>query len=163
MKPLYKALLALYVLFLLWLILFKTSIDFSSVLLHYQSRSLNLIPFAGYSSGNAHEMIDNFIVFIPLGLLLSANLKRISFWRKFAFILGLSVAAELAQFVLAIGRTDTTDMVTNTLGGLFGLALYAAAKKYVNNERLDCCIAVVLTILLIFFLWLRFFVLRVRY
>jgi glycopeptide antibiotics resistance protein len=147
----------------LWLILFKTSIDFSSVLLNYQSRSLNLVPFAGYARGNAREMLDNFVVFVPLGLLLGINLKRTSFWRKLSFVFLFSVTAEVMQFVLAIGTSDITDVATNTLGGLFGLALYDVSKKYVENEKLDQCIIAAITALLLFFLFLRFLVFKVRY
>lgn len=160
MKPLYKTLLELYVLFLLWLILFKTSVDFSSVLLHFQSRSLNLIPFA---ASRGREMIDNFVVFIPLGLLLSVNFKQASFWRKLTFVFGLSFAAEVLQYVLAIGATDINDVILNTSGGLFGLALYALNSKYVDNKKLDRAIVAVIATLLVCFLYLRFFVLHVRY
>ncbi len=162
MKSFPKTLLELYVLFLLWLILFKTSTDFSSVLLHFQSRSLNLIPFAGYTQG-AREMLDNLVVFIPLGLLLGINFKHSSLWRKLAFVFGLSLAAEVLQYVLAIGATDITDVIMNTAGGLFGLALYALNSKYVGHKNLDRSIAVVVTVLLAMFLYLRFFVFHVRY
>ncbi|HEX9503339.1 MAG TPA: VanZ family protein [Patescibacteria group bacterium] len=80
MKLLSKTLLALYLLILLWLVLFKFSLDLSSVL-DYQTRSLNLIPFADFSRNSLREMIFNFAVFIPFGLLLSVNLKRANFWR----------------------------------------------------------------------------------
>jgi glycopeptide antibiotics resistance protein len=163
MKSFSKALLELYVLFLLWLVLFKTSTDFSSVLLHYQSRSLNLIPFASYAHGAAREMIDNLVVFIPLGLLLGVNLKHVSFWRKLAFIFGLSFVLEILQYLLAIGATDINDVILNTAGGLFGLALYALNSKYLDNKKLDRCIAAVVAILLTLILLFRFLVLHVRY
>ena len=33
-----------------------------------------------------------------------------------------SLAVEIIQFALAIGVTDITDIITNTLGGFIGLA-----------------------------------------
>jgi glycopeptide antibiotics resistance protein len=60
-KLLSKTLLALYLLILLWLVLFKFSLDLSSVL-DYQTRSLNLIPFADFSRNSLREMIFNFAV-----------------------------------------------------------------------------------------------------
>jgi glycopeptide antibiotics resistance protein len=161
-KSLSKILLALYLLILLWLVLFKLSLDVPSVL-NYQMRSLNLIPFAGFSRGNSREMIDNFVVFIPLGLLLSINLKQVNFWRKFTFVFLLSVMVEVTQFVLAIGTTDITDVITNTLGGFFGLLLYGLGSKYVDNKKLDRCIVVVGAVLLVLLILLRFLVLKVRY
>lgn len=160
-KLLSKALLALYLLILLWLVLFKLSFDLWSVILHYQTRSINLIPFAG--SGNLREIIDNCVVFIPLGLLLSVNFKRANFWRKLAFVLVLSLTAEIAQFVFAIGVTDMTDLITNTFGGFLGLILYDLGNKYINNEKLDRFIVLVGTILLVSLILLRVLFLRVRY
>ena len=148
MKLLSRTLLALYLLILLWLVLFKFSVDLSSVLA-YQTRSLNLIPFATVSRDNLRETIYNFFVFVPLGLLLSVNLKRTTFWRMLAFVFVFSLAVETIQFVFAIGVTDITDVITNTSGGLLGLALYALSSRYVDNKKLDRSIVVAGTVLLI--------------
>lgn len=160
MKSLSKILFALYLLLLSWFVLFKLSFDIPSVL-DIHLRSLNLVPFAGTSHGT--EMIANIIVFIPFGLLLSVNLKRTNFWVKLAYVFFFSVAFEAIQFVLAIGITDITDVITNTLGGLFGLMLYRLSNKDANEEKLDKSIVVVGTVLFIGLILLRFFVFRVRY
>lgn len=162
MKLFSKTLLVVYVLFLLWLVLFKTSLDFLSVVLNYQSRSLNLIPFAGYTNGK-REVIDNLIAFIPLGLLLGINFKHTSFRRKLSFVLFFSTMLETVQFVLAIGTTDITDVIMNTLGGLIGLTLYKVSSKRIDNNKLDWLVSAMLAVLLTLFLILRFFFLRVRY
>ena len=158
-----KAVLALYIFTLLWLVLFKLSFDLPSVLLDYQSRSLNLIPFLGFSRGNGKEIIENFIIFIPFGLLLSVDLKRLSFWRKLAIMFIVSLAVETLQFVFAIGTTDITDVITNTFGGFIGLVLYDVCHKYVDEDKLDRFIVVAAASVLILLLLLRIFVLRVRY
>jgi glycopeptide antibiotics resistance protein len=157
-----KTVLAFYLLILLWLVLFKFSFDISAVLDH-QMRSLNLIPFAGSSLDNLREKIDNLVVFIPFGLLLSVNLKRINLWRKLTFVFIFSLAVETLQFVLAIGVADITDVITNTLGGLLGLMLYDVGNKYVDTEKRDRFIVAAGTILLATLLLLRFFVFKVRY
>ena len=162
MKLLPKATLALYLLILLWLILFKLSFDLPSVLDH-QARSFNIVPFAGFTQDSLREIIDNFVVFIPLGLLLSVGFKQTTFWKKLAFVSTFSLTTELVQFVLAIGVTDLTDVITNTSGGLIGLALYDLGKKYVNPQKLDQFIVVLGIVLLILFLLLRFLVLKVKY
>ena len=162
-KYLSKTALILYVSALLWLVFFKFSYDILSVLAHYQSRSLNLIPFAGLASGGMREMIENFVVFIPFGLLLSVNFKRITFGRKLACIFIFSVAVEALQFVLAIGTTDITDIITNTTGGLFGLLLYEASNRLAGGEKRDRFIAITLLVLLAAIIYLRVFVMRVRY
>jgi len=152
-KSLAKILLALYLLILLWLVLFKFSLNLSSVL-DYQTRSLNLIPFADASRNNLRGWIYNIVIFIPFSLLLSVNLKRANFWRKLACVLILSLAIEITQFILMIGITDITDIITNTFGGFLGLVLYDLSNKYTDNKKLDRFIVVAGTILLILFLLL---------
>jgi glycopeptide antibiotics resistance protein len=135
-KSLSKALFALYLLILLWLVLFKFAFNLS-LLLDYQARSINLIPFAGSSIVNLREILYNCVVFIPFGLLLSVNLKKTNFWLKLACICVFSLAAEIAQFVFAIGISDITDLITNTFGGFLGLILYNLCNKYIHSEKLD--------------------------
>lgn len=108
-------------------------------------------------------MIENFVVFIPFGLLLSVDFKRTGFWQKLSFIFALSLAVEILQFVFAIGVTDVTDIITNTLGGLFGLVLYSLGKKYIDAKKIDRLIVITVAVLLILFILLRLFVFRVRY
>jgi glycopeptide antibiotics resistance protein len=163
MKILSKTLLVLYILTLLWLVLFKFSFDLSSVLLDHQARSLNLIPFAAFSRSHLNEMVYNFIVFVPFGLILSVNLKHVTIWQKLAYIFIFSVSVEVIQFILAIGVTDITDVITNTLGGLLGLMLYNFSNRHVDSKKQDQFIVVVGMILLIVFLLFRFLVLRMRY
>jgi len=160
-KTVSKTLLAVYLLILLWLVLFKFSLDFAAILDH-QARSLNLIPFATYSSGNLSEMLYNLVVFIPFGLLLGVNLKQTNFWEKLSYIYFFSFAAELTQFIVAIGTTDTTDIIMNTAGGFLGLVLYGLSK-YVDSEKLDRFIVVAGTILLTVLVLFRLLFLRVRY
>ena len=162
-KQLYRVSLAIYLLFLSWLILFKTSSDPFSVLANYHSRSLNLVPFAGYSSGALREMVDNLIVFVPLGLLLGSNFKQVNFWRKLAYVFVFSMTVETLQFILAIGTSDITDVITNTLGGCIGLAAYRLVGRYIDDKKLDRCIIIVLAVLLVALNLLRFLVFRVRY
>lgn len=162
MKHPYKLVLAAYILFLGWLVLFKFSSDPLSVLMNYHTRSLNLVPFSR-ASGSVREMIYNFVVFVPLGLLAALNYRQVSLGRKLAWIAIGSIAAETLQYVCAIGRTDITDVITNVAGGLCGLLAYEAAARFISSRLLNRCIGVVLCMLMLAFLWLRFFVFMVRY
>jgi glycopeptide antibiotics resistance protein len=94
MKSLSKILLAVYLLTLSWLVLFKFSYDLPGVL-HHQMRSLNLNPFTTSGQGSPREILDNFIVFIPYGLLLSVNFKQITVWHKLFLIFIFSLVAEI--------------------------------------------------------------------
>ena len=156
-KILSRGLLALYLVILIWLVLFKLQYNILSVLFNYHHRSLNLIPFAAPSivNGSFREMIDNVIIFIPFGLLLNVNFKEVGFLSKFAFILVLSLTFELIQFIFAIGATDITDVITNTVGGFLGLKLYGLSNKYINNKKLDRVIIFVGILLLVLLLYYR--------
>lgn len=155
-KILSKGLLALYLVILIWLVLFKLQYNILSVF-NYHHRSLNLIPFAAPSivNGSFREMIDNVIIFIPFGLLLNVNFKKVGFLPKFAFILVLSLTFELIQFIFAIGATDITDVITNTVGGFLGLKLYGLSNKYINNKKLDRVIIFASILLLVLLLYYR--------
>jgi glycopeptide antibiotics resistance protein len=154
-KILPRGLLALYLMVLIWLVLFKLKFNISSVLNHHH-RSLNLIPFAAPSivngAVNYGEMILNCMFFIPFGLLLNVNFKKAGFLPKLTFILAFSLTAELIQYIFAIGATDITDVITNTLGGFLGLKLYDLSNKYINNEKLDRVIISVGMLLFLLFI-----------
>ena len=165
-KSLYRLLLGLYLLILIWLIILKLTFNISKIInLHH--RSLNLIPFAApsmiHGRINYNEMIFNFAFFIPFGLLLSVNFKQISFWNKLTSIMLFSISCELIQYVFAIGATDITDVITNTTGGLFGLLLYKLGNKYLKDEKLDRIIFFIGTFLVIIFLSMHFSHLLQRY
>lgn len=163
MKSSYKILLGFYLAALLWLLLFKFSFDIVSVIEYHQTRILNLIPFAGFSPGTIREMLENVLVFIPLGLLFGINGKHLNFWRKAGVISAISLAVEIIQFIFGIGITDVTDFITNTLGGLIGLGLYQLTSKHISSETLDRSLAITITIIVVTILFLRIFILRVRY
>lgn len=157
-KILSRVLLALYLVILIWLVLFKLQYNILSVF-NYHHRSLNLNPFAvplKVNGGiNFGEIIDNVIIFIPFGLLLNVNFKKIGFIPKFAIILVFSITCELIQFIFAIGATDITDVITNTLGGFLGLELYSLSNKYINNKKLDRVIISVGTLMIVLLLYYR--------
>jgi len=163
MKASYKILLGFYLTMLLWLVLFKFSFDIVAVIEHHQTRILNLIPFTGLSRSNVRETIENVIVFIPLGLLFAINGKQTSFWRKLGVISAISLAVEILQFIFGIGISDITDFITNTVGGLIGLSLYEFGSKHMDQKILKRCIAGVIVVILAVILFLRLFMVRVRY
>lgn len=160
MRALSRILFAAYLFILLWLVLFKFSYDPLAVIRDFETRSLNLVPF---SFARNSEMIANFIAFIPFGLLLGVNFKELAFRYKAAVIFAFSLAVEIVQYALAIGVTDITDILMNTLGGLAGLAAYAAVNRYANSKYLDKGILAAGTLILLAFLYLRLFVFIVRY
>lgn len=127
-----KILLGIYLILLIWIILFKLS--FSSEELE-RFRRINLIPFYYSTKTNfqLREVLDNVFIFIPLGILLKMegieNRKVIGCGFIFSFIL------ESMQFILAIGASDITDVITNTTGTLIGLGIYLFLSKVIKDDR----------------------------
>jgi glycopeptide antibiotics resistance protein len=160
MKALSRTLFAAYVFILLWLVLFKFSHDPLAVIRDFQTRSLNLIPFA---RTHTSEMISNIVAFIPFGVMLGVNFRQVVFKYKIAAIFAFSLAVEIIQYALAIGVTDITDIIMNTLGGFIGLVAYVVVSKHTNDRYLDRCILVVGTLILLTILYLRIFVFIVNY
>jgi glycopeptide antibiotics resistance protein len=158
-KILSRGLLILYLVTLTWLVLFKLTFNISRIL-HYHHRSLNLVPFAAPKMVNGRidlgEIILNCVFFIPFGLLLSVNFKKVGFLPKLACIMVFSVCAELIQYIFAIGATDITDVISNTAGGFLGLVLYYVSNKYINTEKLDRIIVFVGTVLLVLAILIQF-------
>ncbi|TQL78503.1 VanZ like protein [Stackebrandtia endophytica] len=65
--------------------------------------------------------------FVPFGLYLGL-LAPSRWWTSIGAIAGVSLTLEVGQYVLAVGSSDVTDLVANTVGGLSGIALIALAR-----------------------------------
>ena len=121
------AALALYVAFLLKLLLFSRALG--------SERSLNLVPFATirrYLTGGAHggggiaiaNLAGNVLVFVPLGAYLSWIRQRATAWTTWLFVVSVSVAVEVTQGVLGVGTSDIDDVILNGIGGLIGIVAW---------------------------------------
>lgn len=131
-KHLPTILLGVYTLLLSWVILLK--MDFSISLFHHL-RTINWIPFYDvFTSEIGNPFVDpllNVLVFIPFGFLLSKVSSLKPYW-NILIALGLSLFYEVMQYILAIGVSDVTDLITNTAGGAIGIAL---ARLLVRIKR----------------------------
>ena len=160
MRALSRTLFAAYLLILLWLVLFKFSYEPFAVLRDFQTRSINLIPF---TRAHRSEMISNLVAFIPFGVMFGVSFKQLLLRYKIAVIFAFSLAVEIIQYALAIGVTDITDLIMNTLGGAIGLAVYVVLSKHTNERYLDRGILLAGTLILLTILYFRIFVFIVRY
>lgn len=127
-----------YLLFLLWCILFKyvSPTELFSSGRHF-SRSLNLIPFNDVINGNYNslDIFGNIILFIPLGIYINLFFKNSKIVTSIVKIAIISLIFEILQYVLAIGASDITDIITNTCGGIIGLYLYLIIKKIFKDDK----------------------------
>jgi glycopeptide antibiotics resistance protein len=76
------------------------------------------------------DISANVVLFLPLGALLAALLRRSLWWCGPAFALVLSVLIELTQFIALPDRTGTIlDVVSNTCGALIGALLVLVIRS----------------------------------
>jgi glycopeptide antibiotics resistance protein len=120
-------------------------------------RVVNLIPLLGSFDNNGvirfSEIRNNILVFIPLGIYIGMLKSKWSFAKKVLATVVLTLAFEITQFIFAIGRADITDVLSNTLGGVIGIGIYALLFKLMKgrtNKVLNV-LAAVLTALIILF------------
>lgn len=74
------------------------------------------------------ENVMNVVVFVPIGILLGA-LSRSMTWRGSLLIgCGISVFIESLQFILKRGFAETDDIIHNTLGCLIGYGVYSLVR-----------------------------------
>jgi glycopeptide antibiotics resistance protein len=155
LKAIASVLFVLYLVILVWVILFKLQFTLSDI---DHIRSVNLIPFH-YSTSvgeqfHIKEVRDNVLIFIPFGILLSMLTPRMKLRSKILIILGTSLVLETMQYVLTIGSTDITDLITN-VSGIIGIILYTLLLKVVKDkQKTDTVISVVAGIVVVLFLGL---------
>lgn len=83
---------------------------------------------------NLREIIYNVFVFIPMGIYINLFKPKWSFIQKATLCLGISLLFEILQFVLAIGASDITDIIGNTLGGIIGIGIYGLLEKIFKDK-----------------------------
>jgi Glycopeptide antibiotics resistance protein len=143
-------LFAIYLLVLTWLILFKLQFSIPNMT---EGRIINLIPLLGSFDDTGalrfSEIRVNILAFIPLGIYICMLKAPWSFVKKILAIVGLTLAFEITQFIFAIGRADITDVLSNTLGGIIGIGIYALLSRILKGRinKVINVLAAVFTIL----------------
>ncbi len=156
LKAIASMIFVLYLLILVWVILFKLEFTLSDI---DHRRSINLIPFH-YATAigeqfHIGEVRDNVLIFIPFGILLSMLAPKMKLLSKILIFLGTSLVLETMQYVLTIGSTDITDLITNISGGAIGIILYTLLLKAVKDkQKTDTVISVVAGSVAVLFLGL---------
>ncbi len=127
----------IYFFILIWILLFKMSFSFNEL---YRSRSINIIPFAGSIMVNGKlyisEIINNILVFVPVGIYTCMLKQEWSILKKVSVAFFISLAVEVLQFILAIGATDITDLIGNTIGGIIGIGIFYLFAKVLKNKTI---------------------------
>lgn len=148
-------LLIFYLIALSWIIIFKLQFSIADL---PHLRNINLMPF-GESvivNGTVHydEIIQNLLAFIPYGLFIHILWEDRSLLIQFIPIICTSLFFEIVQFIFAIGASDITDLITNSLGGIIGVFVAIAiskvsAKNWIKIINIVSLVGAVLLTLLI--------------
>jgi glycopeptide antibiotics resistance protein len=56
------------------------------------------------------------------------------FAKRLLIIFGLTLTFEVLQYIFALGRSDITDVIGNTLGGLIGMGIYALLAQLFKSK-----------------------------
>ena len=148
--------LIVYLLVLSWIILFKLQFSFSAL---DHIREINLIPGASVivnGKVDFDEIINNAIVFIPVDAYFSMLFKNKSALKAIGSVFGISFVYEIIQFIFAIGASDITDLISNTLGGIIGVTLVYVLSIVLKDKthKILNRIAMVCTVLVVGFLFM---------
>ena len=96
-----------------------------------------------------------------MGIYLQMLLVKSKSYLKLLIIAGISLLLEITQYILAIGSSDITDLITNTAGGLLGIALYSIVARLLKSrekaDKLFLVIAVIVSTFIIGLLALLLF------
>lgn len=133
-RTLATGLFVLYLVMLVWFVLWKFESPWVG---DGALREISLVPFASDSGFELRSLLEptvNVICFVPLGVYLGVLAPAWHRWQAFAAILATSLVLETAQFVLALGVSDVTDLITNTIGGLLGVLLVARARRRFGTD-----------------------------
>lgn len=127
-----------YLVLLIWIVLFKMAMRVEQL---PDLRGVNVIPFAQSAIANGQidldEILGNVIIFIPLGVYFSLLRPRSTWIKRGFMVFGISLAIEVLQYVFAIGASDITDLLMNTLGGLLGIGFYHCIKLVLKGKTQD--------------------------
>lgn len=128
------ALLFVYLMVLGWVLVLKLGTRFS----YMRSRRVSLVPFREYlvyhSRMDMSQIVLNILIFVPLGVYTGMLFPQWKPGAKIFFFFLVSFAVEMAQYILAIGAFDSTDIITNTTGGILGYILFTMVERMRNSH-----------------------------
>lgn len=140
-----RALFLIYLLFLVWAVLWKFNVPYMG---DGTLRFINLTPFNGNS---IPEMRFNILIFVPFGFYVSALAPKCAFFKCVLLTLLASALLEALQYIFAIGHSDVTDVILNTLGGIAGIVFCSVLTLLFggNTHRALRVVCVMITVLVL--------------
>ncbi|MFF2496036.1 VanZ family protein [Agromyces sp. NPDC058064] len=128
-RTLVLALFAGYLALLVWIVLWKFEAPWIG---EGPRRVIKLVPFADtaeFGASAPREVLANVVFFVPLGVYLGLLAPAWRWWRVTAVAATASAVLEVLQYALAVGSTDSTDVIANAAGALVGVGLLGLARR----------------------------------
>ena len=151
-RALLVVLFVVYLVLLAWIVLWRLEVPYVG---GGALREIKLVPFAPSAGADASapvEVVANFLFFVPFGIYLGLLAPSWPWWKVASVVAGASLVLEVAQYVLAVGISDVTDLVVNTAGGLAGIGLLALVRRRLQARTTTvmtriCAVGTVLALL----------------
>lgn len=125
----------IYLVLLSWIIVFKMQLNLDDL---GSYRNINLIPFKESVIVNERlqmsEILENILAFVPFGVYLSMLNPEEGMIKRILPIFFVSLTYEVMQYVLAVGASDITDLIDNTVGGAIGVVVFMCFEKLLKEK-----------------------------
>lgn len=151
---------AVYLVLLAWIILWKLAVPWiggAAFLPH----PIKLVPFFPEGDAGASaplEVLVNVALFVPFGVYLRLLAPRWRWWAVTGVFVGASLLLETTQHLLSIGSFDISDVISNTIGGLLGVGLFALAHRRFRARTTTVMTRICLIFTLVFLLGSAIFI-----
>ncbi|MFC4242189.1 VanZ family protein [Gryllotalpicola reticulitermitis] len=118
-----------YLALLAWIVLWKLQAPYLGSGALREIKIVPYLPAGGDGGSGPLEVVVNVILFIPVGAFLGLLAPSWRWWMHALVLAGASLVLESTQYVMAIGSSDITDVIDNTLGGVVGLGILALLRR----------------------------------
>ncbi len=124
-------LFVIYLVLLAWIVLWKLEVPYVGAAAGLP-RPFKLVPFVASGDAGASaplEVLANIAFFVPFGLYLGLLAPAWRWWKVLAIVVGAGLVLETTQHLISTGSFDTTDVITNSAGGMIGFGLLVALRR----------------------------------
>lgn len=150
----------------IWALVFKLGNEEILIRNYYNLKDLSLmdrimwdiIPF-NYRGTDYYiklQILSTFLncfIFAPFSIIVCYVLKKPKLWKIILISFTLSLCVEITQLFTPIGNPATEDLITNTLSGIIGYAIYYFILKKISlnkTYKFLCIISILLLIVAVY-------------
>ena len=134
-KPMLWVLFVAYIFVLVYVLFFSRKAQMNYPILEYLESFSNFVPLKtisnyirllpkGYVTLAWTNVLGNFILFLPMGMMLPCAFERIDrFWKVILFNLTMILCVEILQCLFRVGVIDVDDVILNISGAMLGYGI----------------------------------------